>query len=391
MVKRLTKSIIDAAKYTGDGRSPCFIWDTEIESFGVRVYPSGKKSFLVDYYHQGRKRRYTIGKYGHITLHQARELAREKLFSVQKGIDPLFERERDRGAETVSEFCQIYIERHAKQKKKSWRKDESYIRRFVLPKWGSRKLNSITGRDVSNLHIEIGERSPIAANRLLQQLSKMFNLAKRWQVVDQAWPNPASGIDKYREVKRDRWLDEGELSRLMVSIQEEQSPYVKAAFILYLLTGVRKSELLNARWDDVSFRRKELCLRETKNGNSHHVPLSGPAIEILKQLPRDAENAYILPGLRAGRPLVNLDKAWFRVRSRAGLTDVRLHDLRRTMASWMVQGGASLHLVGSLLNHRSLKTTEVYARLSNKSLRDVVDTHAERMLKMTSLRIINGG
>ena len=194
------------------------------------------------------------------------------------------------------------------------------------------------------------------------------------------FPNPAHGIDRFKEYKRDRWVNPEELPRLAQAFESEPNIYVRMALWLYLLTGVRKGELLFAKWTDIDWQRQELRLSETKAGRVHYVPLSAPAMAILRDLPRMESNPYILPGHIHGRPLVNINLPWTRIRKLAGVEDVRLHDLRRTVGSWLAQSGNSLHLIGRVLNHSNQSTTAIYARFGQDHVRQALEDHAARVM-----------
>src|SRR5262249_47517799 len=283
-----------------------------------------------------------------------------------------------RQGETVRDLCEAYLERHA-SRKRSAHDDRRRIAQHILPTWGHRKADSITRADVAALHTKIGQHAPYEANRIVALLSKMFELARRWGFVPENAVNPARGIDKFKEQKRDRWVTQEELPRLAAAITQEPSLYVRAAIWLYLLTGVRKTELLKARWEDVDFARGELRLSETKAGRIHYVPLSPPALALLCALPREEGNPYLLPGAKTGRHLVNIEKPWRRVRKSAGVEDVRLHDLRRTVGSWLAEAGHNLPLIGRILNHTDPKTTAIYARLGDDPARRALVEHGQRI------------
>jgi len=235
-------------------------------------------------------------------------------------------------------------------------------------------------RHVATLHSRIGKTAPYEANRVLALLSKMFELARRWGFVPEDQANPARDIDRFKEAKRDRWVTPEELPRLAQAINEEPNDSARSALWLYLLTGARKSELLNARWEDVDVSRAELRLTDTKAGRTHYIPLSAPALALLGQIPRLDGNPYILPGKREGAALVNIAKPWSRVRKAAGVEDVRLHDLRRTVGSWLAQAGNSLHLIGRVLNHSNQSTTAVYARFGEDHVRAALEQHGARIM-----------
>lgn len=387
---RLTKRVIDALGYQGVGNERFVVWDDNPPGFGVRVYPSERKAFVLSYRAAGRKRLMTLGTFGVVTLDQARAQARAELAKVEtKDADPLAEREKARQGESMADLCRVYMERHGNAKR-SGSEDQRRIDRYILPAWRNLKAFAIKRADVAALHGKIGKRAPYEANRVLALLSKMFELARRWGFVPEDHGNPARDIDRFKEATRDRWITPEELPRLAQAINEESNEVARHALWLYLLTGARKSELLCARWEDVSFERAELRLPDTKAGRTHYIPLSAPALTLLREIPRAEGNPYIFPGrgprgatveekARTPTHLINISKPWDRVRRAAGVEDVRLHDLRRTVGSWLAQAGNSLHLIGRVLNHSNQSTTAVYARFGEDSVRAALEQHGARI------------
>jgi integrase len=381
---RLTKVAIDRFSYSGTqdeaGYRRDVLWDSDITGLGVRAFPSGAKSFVLSYRVLGRKRLMTIGRIGIVSLEEARRLARTHLGAVAMERDPLGEKIKTRNSPVIQELCDYYIERHAKPHKKSWAEDHRRFRMHILPRWRTRQINSISQFDIIRLHQEIGENYPTEANRVLTLIGTAFEKAKQWGLLDPAATNPARGAKKFKEQARDRWVTHNELPRVIDAIDLEADPFVRAAFWLYLLTGVRRQELLSAKWTDIDFSTRIFSIRENKSGRAHHVPLSQPAIEILGKLPRQTDNSYVIPGRDPGKARVNLSKPWGRIRKRAGIEDVRIHDLRRTVGSWLAQRGNSLHLIGKILNHSSPTTTRVYARFSEDQSRVALEGHAQEIL-----------
>lgn len=443
----LTKCKLDAATYTGTKNARYVLWDDEIPGFGVRIFPSGKKSFVLSYRAAGRKRLLTVGTYGALTLDQARKAARAELAKVEtQGADPLADRERERRGETIAELCTAYLDRHASTKK-TGEEDRRRITKHILPRWQALKAKALTRDDVAKLHTKIGATAPYEANRVIDLVSTMFELARRWGFVPEGHPNPARDITRFKETKRDRWLAAAELPRLAQAIDQEANETARAALWLYLLTGARKKELLTARWDRLDWDRGELKLDDTKNGKPFYLALSGPALALLRSMPRTPGNPYILPGrgprkatteekAQAPTHLVNIEKPWARVKTAATLAawredpdaaalidrltdarartqhrntpkifaptptleeiraaaaaegvelppaidDVRLHDLRRTVGSWLAQAGNSLHLIGKVLNHSDTKTTAIYARFGEDSVRAALEQHGARIM-----------
>ena len=390
---KLTKKLIDGFRYKGDGASQDIRWDDQLPGFGIRIYPTDRKSFVLTYRAKGRKHIMTVGHFGILTLNQARDNAKEMLVRVNQGGNPLHDRKKAGQGKTVNDLCEAYLERYARLHKKTWRDDYRRIHAHILPIWKGIPVNAIKREDVAVLHNKIGQNTPYEANRTLALLSKMFDLAIRWGFLPETSPNPARRIDKFKEKKRDRWVTPTELPKLTKVIDQEPNIYIRNALWLYLLTGVRKSELLNAKWDDVDFNRKELRLSNTKSGKVHYVPLSPSAVALIESNPRTGDNPYLFPGAIKGRPLVNISKSWLRIRHKAGVPDIRIHDLRRTVGSWLAQSGSSLHLIGKILNHSNVSTTQVYARLSEDNSRKALEAHAEKILgiagKKETAKVVN--
>ena len=368
----LTKRTIDRAAYNGDGRSRDVRWDDQIPGFGLRIYPTGRKAFVLNYRGPDRRMRLmTLGRYGVLTLHEGRERARRLLVQVADGGDPLEDRKTP-GPVSVAEFVEIFLERHSRARKRSWKEDERRLRGHVVPALGGKLLDAVTRANVAALHDRIGRGAQIEANRVLAAVSTMFSKAEEWGFLPEGSRNPARGVQRFQERSRDRWLKPQEAERLLAAVTEEEDPYVQAALRLYLLTGLRKAELLRARWEDVDRNRKELRLRDTKAGRPHVVPLSDPALSIIEDLPRRLGSPWIFPGKDGGNRK-DLKSAWARVRRKADLQDVTLHDLRRTVGSWMAQNGVPLTVIGQVLNHTHPNVTRVYARLSQDQSKEALD------------------
>jgi len=379
---KLTKKFIDAQVF--NGKAQHIIWDDEVPGFGIRLYPTGKKSFVLSYRYNNRKSIMVIGSYSILTLDQARKDARTKLVGLNNGVNPLQERQRERQGKLVKDLCNAYIERHAANKK-SGRDDITRIERFIVPEWGNLLATNIKRADVAALHAKLGKHGHYQANRIYSLLSKMFNLARVWGFVPKEHVNPCFGIEKFKEEKRDRFISQDEFPRLAEAINAELNQSVVSAIWLYLLTGVRKEELLTLKWTDIDLERKELKLTDTKNGKPHYLPLSAAAIDVLNQTPRIKSNPYVIVGKNPGCHLVNIAKPWERIRKAAGLEDVRLHDLRRTVGSWLAQSGNSLHLIGKVLNHSNQSTTSVYARFGQDNVRDALEQHGQMITGMARL------
>jgi len=360
---KLTKRAIDQASYEGNGTSRDVPWDNGLPGFGLRLYPSGRKTFVVFYRTEARQRLMVVGTYGVLTLQQARDKAKKILIAARDGDDPLRKRQNAARASTVADFAEHYLERHAKPRKKTWQADERRIRQYIVPAMGRLPLEKVSRDDVGRLYSEIGKTKPYEANRVLALLSTMFNLAISWELLPAGSGNPAKipRGTRFQEKSRDRPVTSDELPKLMASVAEEEDPFVRAAVHLYLLTGLRKRELLNARWQDIDFGRGTLRLVDTKAGRPRHVPLSRAALEILGELPQMVGSPYVFASpSKEDAPRVDLFKPWRRIRRRAGCRDLRIHDLRHSVATWLADEGHAAQFIQQALGHQSLQTTMKY-------------------------------
>ncbi len=383
-IKDLRQDTIKPLPYLGTKNAQCIYWDRQLPGFGVRVFPSGRRMFVCSYRVQGRKRLATLGRGDVLRLDVARKKAVSYLGQVAEGVDPQAPKETIKAAGTVKSLAESYIRRHAKLKKSTWVEDESYLARHLIPRFGTRLALTITTDDMAALHAEIGSKHPYAANRLLEVVRKMYNLGRKWGLVPHDKANPASGVERFPETKRRRFVTPDELPQLSKAIDQEADEYVRHAIWLLLLTGLRRGELLGAKWSDIDWKQRTLSIPKTKNGEALLAPLSHAAISRLKSVPQLQGNPYIICGKKLGQHLVNLTDAWSRIRAAAGLDDLRIHDLRRTVGSWLVRDGASLHLVGSVLNHKDQKTTAGYAYFQTKERHKALDKHGRNVVDFAS-------
>ena len=371
---KLTKRLIDAAPFAKEGQ--VFLRDDDLRGFALRI-TSRSKSFVLEKKINGRSRRFTLGPYGPVTLEQARKLGQEKIGEIAKGDDPADARQQRRRGATFGDLEKMYLERHAVHKK-SLTTDVCALNRH-LSLWRTRRLSAITRTMVSTRHAELGAAGHrTGANRVVALIRTMFNLARDWGVYD--GENPASRIKFFKEVARDRFVTPDELPRLWSSLRNEPNPYVRAAFLVGLLTGARRGEVLRMRWADLDLRQSIWTIPDTKAGRQHVIPLAGPALAEIRALPRIDGNPYVFCGRWGKSHLVNVSKPWRRIRQEAKLEDVRIHDLRRTLGSWLVADGASLPLIGKALNHSQPSTTQIYAKMQIGPVREALEANAERML-----------
>src|SRR5712692_5473998 len=378
-MRRLTKQVIDETPFPSTGQ--VFVRDAELPGFALRV-TKGRKSFILEKRIRGRMRRLTLGPYGPLTVDQARKLAAAHVGAIAQGDDPAQVRQDRLREPTFGDLTAEYLERHA-PRKRSARDDRGMLTTHLLV-FRTRKLTDLNRNDVARLHAQVGETAPYRANRLVALLRKMFNLARDWGLY--AGENPATRIQMFREESRDRFVQPEELPRLFQAIAKEADPSVRAVLLTALLTGARRAEVLSMRWEDVSLTRAEWRIPHTKAGRPHLLPVPHALVSLLRSLPKVDGNPYVFPGQDGVGHLQNMKRAWDRIRVKAGIRDVRFHDLRRTVGPWLAGSGESLHLIGKLLNHRDVSTTAVYARLNLNPVRQALERNASKMLEMAAIQ-----
>jgi integrase len=415
---KITKRVIDGLRSAGE---EVFVWDTEVSGFGVRVRASGAASYVVQYRAgNGRgapTRRLTLYPVGRRTPDEARRDAKAKLGAAAAGGDPAMEKARAREAMTVAQLCDLYLEEGCALKKpRTLVTDRSRIERHIKPLLGARKIAGVTAVDIEKAMRDVAAGKTACdkktgfkgraivrggkgvANQVVALLSATFSFAVARKLVGS---NPALGVKKYRSNAGERFLTSEELDRLGSALREAETvgiawepsadkkvkhapkpgnrrvhiaPSVAAAIRLLVLTGARLGEILNLRWTEVDFERGLLTLPDTKTGRKVII-LNGPALAILAELPR--VGTYVIPGDSAGQPYEkprsDLKRPWKLVCERAGLSGVRLHDLRHTNASFIAAAGLGLPIIGRLLGHTQASTTARYAHLADDPLRRAAD------------------
>lgn len=357
---RLTKTVVDKIPVSSRDQ---IVWDTVIAGFGLKVATTGKRTYFMKYRTKsGRQRKPTIGVHGAITCEQAREIVQNYALLIATGADPMRERDTVRISPTIEQLCNRVIEEDAapRLKRRSVEEAKRLLRNVIAPKIGSLKTREISRADIQRFHAELKDTKP-QANRTLAFLSKCFNLAERWGLRDDG-TNPCRHVSRYQEHPRTRFLSHAEIQALWTTLHEPSvaaSPF--AAFIkLALLTGCRKSEILNLRWSEVDFAASVMRLPDSKTGPKTCV-LNDAALQVLKSIKRQSGQVFVIAGKRLDAPSVGVQKWWERTRIRAGLHDCRVHTLRHTHGAVGTEMGLSLNQVGNLLGHKDPHTTFRYA------------------------------
>jgi integrase len=369
--RHLTDSKVKRLPAPTDGRHYELHFDDRVTGLAVRVTEAGSRSFILSYRTStGRQRRYTIGSCDDWTVGAARDHARELKKRIRtEDHDPLAELAAGRSAPTVADLCERFAEEHLPKLRESTRGDcLSLIKREVLPAMRHIKVADVTHADCDALHRKITKRGKLhQANRCASLMHKMLAHAVRW-----GWrqENPATGIVKNPEEKRQRYLQNGELERLMSALGRMEDQQAAAIIRLLLLTGARSHEVLSMRWDQVDFESGTWTKpgATTKQKTTHRVPLSPAVLGLLACIERGASE-FVFPGTGKTKHRESVRKSWDKLMRDAKIVGLRRHDLRHSFASILASSGASLHVIGQMLGHSQPATTHRYAHLLDEPLR----------------------
>jgi integrase len=367
-------------------------FDEKQKGLVLEVRQSGGKTFYLRMADKRRKvRYYRLGYANDINLSQARDLCQSLRTQIILGIDPKEEQANCQAMPTLLEVYTNHYLPYVQSYKRSWRIDVSVFQTHILPALGTKYLDDITRADITQLHqaVKAAGKAPATANRILIILRFMFNLVmEKWQLPG-VRENPASRIPLFQENnKRERYLTEQEIKRLHDAVQQTNNPWFPEMIGLLLVTGVRKSELLNAKWQDVNFSERIWRIPMTKSGYARHVPLNDTALSIFLTTRKvGSHGTFVFPNPKTNKPYTQISTVWKRVRKIAALPDLRLHDLRHSFASLLVNSGRTLYEVQRLLGHSQARTTQRYAHLSHDTLLEATNVAGERVSTLWSCEI----
>jgi integrase len=362
-------------------------FDAAIPGFMLEVRQTGGKTFYQRYRDaHGRERQFKIGSAHVLTVSQARHKARAVLAEAILGRDPQKEREELRQIPKLAEFVDESYLPYAKNVKRSWQTDETILRIHILQKFGALHLDEITNQGIADLLSRMRDQGYASGtvNRVLILLRFIFNLARKWGVPGAA-ENPTAGLKTAPDVCRERFLAQDEVERLLSALEADENQVAACAIKVLLLTGARRNEITHAKWEHVNWEKRTLLVPRAKSGRPRSIHLNSAALELLRSIDRTDGSPFIFPSPVTGRPSPSLHFPWWRIRERAGLLDVRLHDLRHSFASFLVNQGVSLYVVQGLLGHTQARTTQRYAHLANDTLAD-----AAEVVRNVILRPANG-
>lgn len=352
-------------------------WDGDLTGFGVRVYPTGSKVYIAQARGPRGPKRVTVGRHGVIGAEQARQRAALIIARIRAGEEAIPKRLQPTGGPTVAALAERYLTEYisVRCKPSTVAKTRAVVRKHIVPALGKLPIMALERAQVAELHQALCE-TPGVANMVVRILYAMYRLAENWGLAPEGC-NPCRLIVKYPERKRERFLTDEEFTRLGSVLEEMEnqggvSASALAAIRLLMLTGCRKSEILTLRWEDVALDEGELRLPDSKTG-ARVVSLPPQAVALLAALPRVEGNPWVIPGRKPGARLSSLDHVWRPARARAGLDDVRLHDLRHSYASRALALGEGLPVIAKLLGHAHVQTTARYAHLARDSAHEAAE------------------
>jgi integrase len=368
-----------------DGLKKIEYFDHTQRGFMLEVRCSGGKTYYQRYSAaRGRERQFKIGSADMLSLGAARRKGKAIVAEVLVGVDPQERRAELRTIPTLAELVRDRYLPHIKSYKRSWTTDETVLRVHVLPVLGSTFVDDLRVEPIAEIVQSMRDRGYATGttNRVVIVLRHIFNLARKWRVPG-VTENPTAGISLAPDVTRERFLSFEEAQRLVASIQQDENRIAAQAIMLLLLTGARRNEITQAKWEYVDWEKRKLLVPLSKSGKPRTISLNSAALELLQRLRAESQSCYIVPSPVTGEPPPSLFFPWKRIRERAGLPDLRLHDLRHSFASFLVNRGISLYVVQELLGHTHTRYTQRYAHLTPDTLHEAAETVGEVVVSAT--------
>ena len=379
-----TRASIEKLPLPQDGR--VVYRDLKTKGFEVWVSSHGTKVFYFLRKLRGTQKliRIKIGGFPEMSVEEAKRQASLYNLEVEKGNNPLQSIQDYKAEPFFSELFNDYIERHSKVHKKTWKEDLTNYRLY-LEELGKKKLSEIVKKDIALIHNGITKKGhPRTANKVLALLSSVFNWAISTGLFND---NPVKGIKKNREVSRDRFLgqvDTTEMQRFFDAVLAESNKTIRDYILISLFSGARRNNILSMRWSDLDLERGLWYIKITKNGTPQTVTLCPEAISILTERKKDINSFFVFPGTGQSGHLKEPRKGWKRILKRAGIEDLRIHDLRRSFGSWQAITGASPLIIGKSLNHKNMQSTAIYSRLNIDPVRLLVNNAVAAMMKIAN-------
>jgi integrase len=364
-----------------EGRKKTDYYDEIVTGFVLECRSTGGKTYYLRYDQDGRQKQHKIGRFEDVTFATAKKAAQRLRSEVVMGGDPAAKKAERRAVPLYAELAAQHLA-DAKLHQRSYDTTEMYVRRHILPKWGRVRISDIDGRAIAQWLADKREEglAPATVIKIKAIFGRSFELGARWGVPG-CDKNPVRGVQsKPLNNARERFLSAEEASRLRAAAAASKNVQLGPIIDLLLLTGARVRELLDARWEDVDLERRQWLIPTSKSGKARHVPLSGAAVAVISALPRFADCPWLLPNPDTLKPFVSIKHGWQAARATAVLPGLRIHDLRHSAASFMVNSGVDLFAVGKVLGHASYQSTQRYSHLANATLLAAVEAGSARQL-----------
>lgn len=354
---------------------------TSITGFTLEVRSSGGKTYYLCYRDAHfRQRQHKIGDAKSISFDKAKSAAEKLRSRVVLGESPAEEKKAKRTIPTIAELYRDTYLPHLQKTRRNMGSDLSFWKNHLLPRFGDKHLEELSRQDVIDAQVEMRNAgyAPGTANKYIVQLRYMYNVAKKFNVPG-AEINPAAEVEQYRVEGRERFLSADETERLRVAVERSENTQLKYIVALLLMLGCRKMELLKSKFEDFDLERRTWRIPLSKSGKTRHVPLSLAAIAVLEGLPRWKGCPYVVPNPHTRKPFTGINESWKTATTRAGLQGFRLHDLRHTYASNVINAGHSLFVVSKALGHANIQQTSRYSHLSDDTLLAAADAAGNAM------------
>ena len=354
------------------------LWDTAIQGFVLELRVNGGRTYFLRYFDShDRQRQHKIGGFTDLTFDQARKEARRLRAIVVLGGDPAAAKDEKKATLSYADLAKQHLD-YAKTYQKRPGNTEAVLRVHLLPRWGKLRLDEITGQAIAKW---FGDKrasglAPATVEKIRIVLNRSFELALKWRLAGLT-TNPVRGIPRPKfSNQRSRYLTAAEARRLLGAAENSANVQLGHIVALLLLTGSRKNELLQARWRDINLDRRSWLIPDSKTGKARHIPLSQAALAIITDLPRCDGCEWLLPNPATLKPYTDIKRAWMTARAEAHLPDLRIHDLRHSAASFMINAGIDLFAVGKVLGHADHQSTMRYSHLANDTLMKAVEAGA---------------
>lgn len=363
------------------GKKKVDYYDTSTTGFVLEVRSTGGRTFYLRYFDaHGRQRQHKIGAYGAITYADALKAAKRLRSSVTLGGDPASTKAELRAVPTFNELS-VDVLAHMKTYMRSYDNTKGYFDKHLKPKWGKLRLTEIHQQDIAKWLAEMADEgfAPATVLKMRMFLQRAFELALKWDTPGLT-KNPCKGLpNRPLNNARTRFLSAAEAERLRKAVEASPNKQLKHIVGLLLLCGFRVSELLTARWEHIDLERRQFLVPMSKSGRARHVPLSQAAIDIIQALPKFDKCPYLVPNPKTKLPFVSIKRVWAGAIKQANLPGLRIHDLRHSCASLMINSGIDLYSVSKILGHADFRSTTRYSHVSNDTLLAAVEAGASKL------------